>query len=75
MFCCIRSKALWNNQRIFLNIFDKSLLQFNSDVLCRPFNMEKQKILGVVKQATPPLVESKYKGQAGRIGVIGGSEE
>ena len=76
MFICgIRSKALWRNQRIFFNIFGKSLKQFNSDVFCRKSSMEKEKILGTVKQAIPPLVESKYKGQAGRVGVIGGSEE
>ena len=28
-----------------------------------------------VRCAIPPLLESKYKGQAGRIGVVGGSKE
>ena len=37
--------------------------------------MEKDNILEAIKQAIPPLVETKYKGQAGRIGVIGGSKE
>lgn len=73
--CSLRGKALWGNQRIFFNIFNKSPRHFNSDVFCSTFTMEKEKILGAVKQAIPPLVESKYKGQAGRVGVIGGSEE
>ena len=38
-------------------------------------NVDQEKALSIVRQAIPPLLESKYKGQAGRVGVIGGSKE
>ncbi len=37
--------------------------------------METENVLEAIKKAIPPLVDSKYKGQAGRIGVVGGSKE
>jgi hypothetical protein len=76
MFCSIRFKAfIWRNQRNILNIFRNSSKLFSCAVFCRASSMEKEKVLEAIKQAIPPLVESKYKGQAGRIGVVGGSKE
>lgn len=34
-----------------------------------------KRILSEVKRIIPPLSPSMYKGQAGRVGVIGGSQE
>ena len=38
-------------------------------------DMSVAKTLQRVKQFIPPLSSEMYKGQAGRVGVIGGSEE
>jgi len=37
--------------------------------------METSKILQVMRKMVPPLTSNSYKGQNGRIGVVGGSEE
>lgn len=37
--------------------------------------MEERKVLEAIKQAIPPLTDSRHKGEAGRIGVVGGSKE
>jgi hypothetical protein len=39
------------------------------------FNMSVAKTLQQVKQFIPPLSSEMHKGQAGRVGVIGGSEK
>jgi hypothetical protein len=75
MFCGRIGLESWKNQRKTISIIHKSSKLFSCAVFCRASNMEKDNILEAIKQAIPPLVETKYKGQAGRIGVIGGSKE
>ena len=72
MFCRTGFKPLWRNRR---KTFYKSSKLFSCAVFCRASNMETENLLEAVKKAIPPLVDSKYKGQAGRIGVVGGSKE
>ncbi|XP_028402222.1 ATP-dependent (S)-NAD(P)H-hydrate dehydratase-like [Dendronephthya gigantea] len=68
MFCGRRLTALClkNQRHICYRVSSNSKLLTN---------METVNVFEAIKQAIPPLVESKYKGQAGRIGVIGGSKE
>ena len=76
MFCAKKGlEALWKNQRKTFYMVHKSSKLFSCTVLCRTSRMEKENILEAIKQAIPPLLEAKYKGQAGRIGVVGGSKE
>jgi len=37
--------------------------------------MEDSSVLNGIKRMVPPLASSLHKGQAGRVAVIGGSEE
>ena len=77
MFCTKKGleALIWKNQRKTFYMVHKSSKLFSCTVFCRASNMEKESILEAIKQAIPPLVETKYKGQAGRIGVVGGSKE
>lgn len=38
-------------------------------------NMANRALLEQIKQIIPPLSPKLHKGQAGRVGVVGGSEE
>lgn len=75
MLCSVRLAALLRSQRKDFQNFNKNSRLFSCAVLCLASNMEEDNVMELVKQAIPPLVESKYKGQAGRIGVVGGSKE
>ena len=75
MISSIRFITVSRHWKDFNYIIYKSAKLFSSAVVCSALNMKKEKVLKAIKQAIPPLLESKYKGQAGRIGVIGGSKE
>ena len=46
-----------------------------SDPLLSNNSMETSRMLQLMRKMVPPLTCNTYKGQSGRIGVVGGSEE
>lgn len=57
----------------FTNFLNKRNLKKMSQLV--EASVETKKLLQLVKLIVPPLSSSKHKGQAGRIGIIGGSLE
>lgn len=58
-------------------LYTKLLIKHN---LLRPFTIKRNKmdsssLMHLVKSSVPALTADKHKGQAGRIGIVGGSLE
>lgn len=65
---------------LIINICVKSIFKSNySNFLVKNLSnsakMDENSIIELTKQLAPPLTNDKHKGQAGRIGVFGGSLE